>query len=307
MPEKPDPKGLAGLPTRTLATLSGIEVAILGASEASPYVLGEPSHAAGAPAAIRRASQLFAAQLNQFDFDLGRVLAPKDAAPRIADLGDIPTNAWDPEGNRARITEAVRRVLAAGARPLVLGGDDSVPIPVFAAFAGRGPITIVQIDAHVDWGDDIRKNPLGYGSTMRRASEMPHITAMVQVGIRGLGSGTPDQMDDARAWGSRIVSARDLRRNGPAPVLGMIPEATPVLLSIDCDGLDPSVLPAVNMPTPGGLDMLELTELLAGIALRAPVVGCNLVELVPAKDPTGLSATVAARIALTALGSMLPP
>ena len=305
MTGKPPPT-FAGLPTRTLDTLHGIAIAILGASDASPYVAGETSHAAPAPAAIRHASQLFAAQLKQYDFDLASALLRSDAdEARIGDFGDIPTNPADAEGNRARITEAVRRVLDAGAKPLVLGGDDSVPIPVFAAFEGHGPLTIVQIDAHVDWGRTIRDNPLGYGSPMRRASEMPWFTGMVQVGMRGLGSGMADQMDDARAWGSHIVTARALRRAGVAPVLDLVPRGVPVVLSIDCDGLDPSVLPAVNMPTPGGLDMIELTELLQGVATRAPIAGCNLVELVPARDPSGLSSTVAARIALTVLGLML--
>ena len=94
--------------------------------------------------------------------------------------------------------------------PVVLGGDDSVPIPVFAAYEGRGPLCIVQVDAHVDWGDVIKGNPFGYGSTMRRAAELPWITGMVQVGIRGLGSGTADQIEDAKAWGliDEILAAR---------------------------------------------------------------------------------------------------
>lgn len=291
---------------RTLDALHGIGVAILGASDASPYVSGESSHAAPATASIRKASQLFAAQLKQYDFDLGGALLRSDAdEARIGDFGDIPTDPADAAGNRARITAAVKGVLDAGAKPLILGGDDSVPIPVFAAFEGRGPLTMVQVDAHVDWGDNIRHNPFGYGSPMRRASEMPWFTGIVQVGMRGLGSGMADQMDDARAWGSHIVTARALRRGGVGPVLDLVPRGVPVVLSIDCDGMDPSVLPAVNMPTPGGLDVVELTELLAGVAARAPIIGCNLVELVPAKDPSGLSATVAARIALTALGLML--
>ena len=298
--------GFAGLPRRTLDTLPGTAVAILGAADASPYVPGQPSHAAPAPNAIRHASQLFAAQLKQYDFDLGGALLRTDAdAHRLGDFGTIPTDPADPPGNRAHITAAVRQILDAGARPLILGGDDSVPIPVLTAFEHHGPLTVVQVDAHVDWGRTIRGNPLGYGSTMRRASEMPWVAAMVQVGMRGLGSGMADQMDDARAWGSQIVTARALRQRGIAPVLDLVPRGRPVVLSIDCDGLDPSILPAVNMPTPGGLDMIQLTELIEGVAARAPIIGCTLVELAPAKDPSGLSATIAARIALTALGFML--
>ena len=301
-----------GLPAIAPSDLHAARVAVLGADEASPYVAGQASHAAGGPAAIRAASELFRLQLKQFDFDIDGTLVadPEKGLPglvgieALCDQGDVPTDAGDPAGNRARIRAAVRAVLEAGAAPLMLGGDDSVPIPVLAAFEGRGPLTILQIDAHVDWGDVVRGNPLGYGSTMRRASEMGHVAGMVQVGMRGLGSGLVEQIDQARAWGSRIVPMPALRAGGVAAALEMLPAGGDIFISVDCDGLDPAVLPAVNMPTPGGLVMVDVTALLTGAARRGRVVGGCLVELVPAKDPDGRSATVAARIALTMLAVM---
>ncbi len=293
----------AGLPARGLDALQGARVAIFGADEGSPYVTGQTSHAAGAPAAIRAASQLFAKQVKQYDFDLGGVLPDG-----VMDAGDLQTDANDAAGNRARIEAATRAVLRAGAAPMLLGGDDSVPIPFFRAFEGRGPLTIVQVDAHVDWGDVIRGNPVGYGSTMRRAAENPWVAEMVQVGIRGLGSGTADQLEAARAFGHRLFTAAAVRRDGLGPVLQAIPPGADCLFSIDCDGLDPAVLPAVEMPTPGGLDMVEVTALLQGVAARGRIVGCALVELVPKRDDAhGMSALVASRIALTAAGLMARP
>lgn len=289
------------LPARPL---DGMAVALLGAAHGTPYVKGEHSHAAGGAAAIRAAAQLFAKQLQQFDWDIDATWS-KRWLERATDLGDIPTDPSDAPGNRARITQAVRGVLEAGAVPILLGGDDSVPIPAFAAYEGRGPLSILQVDAHADWGDVVRHNPLGYGSTMRRASEHPWIAGMVQVGMRGLGSGTPDQLATARAWGAQLVTARELRKAGTEAVAARIPQGAAILLSIDCDGLDPSILPGVNMPTPGGLDMQELTSLLQAVARRGRIAGCNLVELAPARDPTGRSATVAARIALTVMGLVL--
>ena len=289
-----------------------LRVALLGISEASPYIPGQSSHAAAAPAAIRAASELFRLQLAQYDFDLAATLladperpttGPALATPgQLTDLGDIPTNAGDPAGNRARITAKIRTLLEAGIAPLILGGDDSVPIPVLAAFENHAPLTILQIDAHLDWGDVVRGNPFGYGSTMRRASEMPWVRGMVQIGMRGLGSGTADQLDDARAWGSHIVPMPELRRHGLAAALDHLPEGGNLVVSIDCDGLDPSILPAVNMPTPGGLDMVDLTTLLIAAAARCRLIAATLVELAPDRDPTGLSATTAARIALTLMG-----
>lgn len=293
----------AGLPSRTLSDLAGVRLAIVGASDASPYEAGIPSHSAGAPAAIRKASQLFAKQLEQVDFDTGATLVASPAdRDAIADCGDVPTDPADPEGNRDRIAAAVRTILEAGAVPIVLGGDDSVPIPGFRGFEGRGPFTVVQVDAHVDWGDVIRGNPFGYGSTMRRAAELPWITGMVQVGIRGYGSGPAPQHADARAWGSRIVTMRDVRRDGLGAVADAIPRGAECLVAIDCDGLDPTVIPAVGMPTPGGLAYADLLDLLTALAERGRIAGAFLVELVPTKDPSGLSALTAARIALTLMG-----
>ena len=293
----------AGLPIRALDALQGARVAVLGIADASPYARGRASHAACAPRAIRAGSALFATQIGQYDFDLRAPFLKQDnRSPALVDVGDLPTDPAEPEANRTAITDAVRRILAAGAVPVVLGGDDSVPIPVFAAYEGQGPFTIVQVDAHVDWGDVIKGNPYGYGSTMRRSAELPWITGMVQVGIRGLGSGTADQIEDARAWGSRIVTATDLRRHGMKLAIEQIPEGSDCLLSIDCDGIDPAVMPAVNMPTPGGPDYGDILELLQGLAGRARIRGVNLVEFVPDRDPGGLAALTAARLVASAIG-----
>ena len=303
-----DRSTFAGLPAAPLHALGGAQVAILGADHGSPYKPGEASHAAGGPAALRRGSQLFAKQLTQFDFDLGYALlrAPDDR--RIVDCGDLALDPADAAANRASITTAVRGLLDAGAVPVVLGGDDSVPIPVFAAYEGRGPITMIQVDAHVDWGDEIMGNRLGYGSPMRRASEMPWIANMVQVGIRGLGSGTADQHDDARAWGSHIFTMHEIRAHGMAAALQHVPQGGACFVTIDFDGMDPSVVPAVNMPTPGGLLYQDVLDLLHGVARRGRIVGATLVEFVPARDDAhGLAAVTTARIALSTIGLIAAP
>ena len=92
---------------------------------------------------------------------------------RVLDAGDIATSLTTPRENRDAIEAAVRGVLKAGATPLVLGGDDSVPIPVLAAYEQHGPIWIVQVDAHIDWRDERSGERMGWSSPMRRASEMP--------------------------------------------------------------------------------------------------------------------------------------
>ncbi len=297
----------AALPAADLDSVGSPTIVLFGASEATPYDPAEPSHSADAPAAIRIASREFARQLGQLDFDLGFAPFPDpDDARGVVDVGDIATSPDDATGNRERIEAATRTVLAAGAVPIVLGGDDSVPIPVAAGFADAGPLTIVQIDAHVDWGDVIRDEPLGYGSPMRRLAEMPHITGMIQVGIRGLGSGGAWQIADARDWGSRIVTSYDLLRHGIDAAIAQVPAGGRYLISIDCDGIDPAAFPAVAMPTPGGLRYEEVVLLLRGLAERGTIAGLVLAEYVPARDdPHRLCATMAARIAAVTMGLVL--
>lgn len=293
----------AKLPAADFDCLTGVTAAVLGVAEASPYKLGTASHSANAPAALRRASAGFAEQLRQLDFDLGRPLFGAEGETfGMVDCGDVDTASNDPEGNRARITRAVRQILDAGAVPVVLGGDDSVPIPVLRAYEGRS-LTVLQIDAHADWGDIIQENPLGYGSPMRRASEMSWINGMVQIGIRGLGSGEAWQIRDAKAWGSQLIESRQFHAHGVGAALATIYANADVLITIDCDGIDPAVLPAVNMPTPGGLTYEDMMAILHGVAAKARIAGFILTELVPERDdPYKLSTLTAARIVSVALG-----
>ena len=162
---------------------------------------------------------------------------------------------------------------------------------------------MLQIDAHADWGDVIQGNPFGYGSPMRRASEMPWVTGMVQIGMRGLGSGDAWQIRDAKTWGSHLVESRRFHAEGVEAALAYIAPGSEVLISIDCDGLDPAVLPAVNMPTPGGLTYEDMMAILHGAAAKARIAGFMLTELVPERDDTyKLSALTAARLVSVALG-----
>ncbi|SOB87522.1 agmatinase [Sphingomonas guangdongensis] len=288
-------------PAARLDDLRGAHAVVVGASEATPYA-DQPSHAARAPAAIRDASIGFAAQLAHHDFDLDGTMPTGG----IVDVGDVPTKVDTPAENRLAIEQAVALIVTAGAMPVVLGGDDSVPIPALAGFAGERQIEVLQIDAHADWGDRVRGNPLGYGSTMRRASEMAHVTGMVQVGLRGLGSGKAWQIEDARAWGSQLVTAREFRRKGAAATAARLTPGARVVISLDCDGIDPAVFPAVAMPTPGGLSYDDVIDLLHATAERATIAGIIVAEHVPDRDDARRrSAAIAARIACVAMGLAL--
>ena len=180
----------------------------------------------------------------------------------------------------------------------------SVPIPFHRAFAGHGPLAILQVDAHIDWRDAIGGERHGYSSTMRRASELGCVKAMVQVGARGVGSARREEVEAALAWGARILTAEQVRGCGPEAVLAGLPADLPVLIAVDCDAFDPAALPAVNAPTPGGLWFHELAALVRRVAAARRIAGFSLVELAPAADPHGISATVAARLVLNLIGTI---
>jgi agmatinase len=217
------------------------------------------------------------------------------------DLGDLPYGD-DAAANRETIRSAVSAILDRGAVPLVLGGDDSVPIPMLQAFEGRGKFTIVQVDAHIDWRDEVDGERWGLSSTMRRASEMDHIERIIQVGARNIGSARPQDLADAKAWGAQFFTARDVARDGLQPVLNAIPAGSNVIICFDCDALDPSIMPAVIGRAAGGLGYWQAVELMTGIAEKSRIAGFDLVEFMPAQDVDGLGALTAHRIVATAMG-----
>lgn len=281
---------------------AGADVVVIGAAHATPYAPGRPSHAAEAPGAIRAALGWYGADTARWDFDAD---APLLGGATMVDVGDVPGDLHDGAANRERIAAAVGRVLDSGAVPLVLGGDDSVPIPVLEAYAGRGDLTIVQVDAHIDWRDEVDGVTHGYSSTMRRASEMGHVTRIVQIGARGPGSARAEEVAAARAWGALLHTARAVHARGVAPALEAVAEGSDVFLAIDVDGIDPAVVPGVILPAFGGLGYQQLLDVILGVAARARIVGVNFVEYVPARDPAGTGAKAIARLASVAVAAIM--
>jgi agmatinase len=288
-----------GVPAAALGDLDDVDVAIIGAPCATPYGSIGP-YSKDAPAAIRSASKPYSRNRHHHNFDLdGEALG---SAARVVDLGDVEWSATDFEANRSRIREACAAVLNAGAVPVVFGGDDSIPIPVVQAYADRGPLTIVQIDAHIDWRDEVQGERWGLSSTMRRSSELAHVGEMIQIGQRGVGSARPSDVADAKARGVHLFSAHEVHRNGVAAAVERVPRGGNVLITIDADGLDPAVIPAVLAREPGGLSYFEAIEIIDGVAARATIAGFDIVEVVPDVDVSGIGALTAFRLAAHAIG-----
>jgi agmatinase len=291
-----------GLPRADLAAPAA-DVVILGADGCTPY--GSVGHyCAGGPAAIRAAAAAYAANLGHMNFDIGGpVEGLGDRRLRIADAGDVPVSATDGAANRAVLAQAVGQVLDAGAVPVLIGGDDSLPIPMLQAYAARGRrIVILQVDAHIDWRDEVQGERWGLSSTMRRASEMAGIERIVQVGQRGIGSARMADVADARAWGVEFVSGREVQQGGLARAIGLIPEGSEVVICLDWDALDPAIMPAVIGRTAGGLSFGQALDLIEGVAGRARIAGLALTEFMPAQDIGGMGAMTAAQLVAAALG-----
>jgi agmatinase len=293
-----------GLPHAAVADLRDRSpkpcAAILGAPCATPYA-SVGAYCAAAPRAVRSTMAAYSANLAHMDFDLGGPIFPTPSVTAV-DCGDLDWSEADAQGNRTRIREATAAILAAGIVPVLVGGDDSVPIPFLEAFAAQGPITIVQVDAHIDWRDEVQGERLGLSSTMRRASEMGHVQRIIQVGQRAIGSARPSDWTDAVAAGVAFVPAREVHAAGIAPVLALVPEGSRVVVAFDVDALDPAIMPGVIGPAPGGLTYWQAVELLHGIAARATIAGFDIVEYLPERDPHETGALTAGRLIVNVLG-----
>lgn len=287
-----------------LATGSA-DVAILGIPFGVAYPTpGLTTGCADAPAAVRARSQRLARFADHHDFDLDGPMLVGSPPLRIVDAGDVAGSAEDGPRNATRAEAAVGALLEAGAVPIVIGGDDSVPIPVLRAYGGRGPLTVVQVDAHLDFRDEVAGVRDGYSSPMRRAAEMDHVDRIIQVGLRGVGSARTSDVADARAAGNTLVTAGELRERGVAWLVDELAADASVFITFDLDGLDPSVAPAVSGTSPGGLSYDEACELLAGIGARCRVVGAAFTELAPALDHNDLSALVVVRLVMRLLAAI---
>ena len=285
-------KGFLDLPFADAENTDHADIVFLGAPIATPYAsVGSYCH--DAPDAVRSAFG-WPGVLDHHDFDIGSTLLPDGI--NAVDWGNLACSDNDYSHNRDLIRRQVGCALDKGAVPIVVGGDDSTPIPVLQAYERHGPVTVVQFDAHIDWRDEVAGEHFGLSSNMRRASEMSWVTDMIQIGARGLGSARPGDHADALAWGVKFFPMRAVRQSTTEQLLASIPAGSRVFINFDIDVMDPAVVPAVIGPAPGGFDYWTVVELLTAMASRATIVGFNLAELMPANDSGGRGALVAARI-----------
>jgi agmatinase len=309
MSEKPDLAALFG--AQDSSTFLGLEkcddlddisepIALIGAPCATPYNSVGP-YCKDAPRALRQAISSLTANIDRHNFDLGGPIFPKGSG-RAVDCGDLGFDENDSALNRSIIKNAVQKILLQNAIPIVIGGDDSIPIPMLEAFEGKGPITILQLDAHIDWRKSHMDEDKGLSSTMRRASEMEHVERIIQVGARGIGSAHSDDYQDALDWGAHFITAYDLHKNGLEQVFDLIPKGSDIIICLDADVLDPSIVPGVIGRASGGLSYYQTLDLIKGAAQKGRINAIDFVEYMPDVDVDQLGALTVSRLIAATMG-----
>jgi agmatinase len=282
-----------------------VDVAIIGA----PYDDGV-THRSGArfgPRAIREA-QYTSGSINAFQSEV----QPFEVLT-VVDAGDANLVPGVPSRGHAMIFRKVREVAAAGAIPIVLGGDHSITWPsatAVAEVAQPGRIGIVHFDAHADTADSDRGQLAGHGTPMRRLIVSGAVSGrnFVQVGLRGYWP-SPEVFAWMRDQGLRWHTMAEIEERGPEAVIGDAitealdgPEA--IYLSIDIDVLDPGLAPGTGTPEPGGLLTRELLRAIGRIVEAVPLAGMDIVEVSPPYDQAETTAMAANRCALSAITAL---
>ncbi|HEX4035008.1 MAG TPA: arginase family protein [Solirubrobacteraceae bacterium] len=302
--EKPDFAGLLTFAgqryTEDPAELTGVDVAIVGAP--TDDLVSDRPGTRFAPRAIRAASappgRHLVAGIDAFE------------ALRVIDYGDAAVLPADAPASHAAIAHTVGEVVAAGAIPVVLGGDHSIAEPdIGAVAAARGPVGLVHFDAHTDTGTQVFGVERSHGTGMYRLVEAGAVDGAryVQIGLRGYWPG-----EEAFAWqaqhGIRSFFMEDVRRESIEDVVGRALVAVgsgPVFLSIDIDVLDPAFAPGTGTPEPGGMSVADLLWAVRRLGFELDVVGAEVVEVIPtavgSADITALAAERSVRELLTGI------
>ena len=274
----------------------GLDVALLGV----PYD-GGVSYRTGArfgPRAVREQSSLIrpwnpVLKVHPFD------------RLRVADCGDVDVVPISIERTHAAIEAKIDAVLTAGARPVSIGGDHSITLPILRALARRhGPLGVVHFDAHPDTWDEYFGSKLFHGTPFRRAIEEGLIDPrrMIQVGIRGPLYG-PEDFAFHDQHGLEVLRIEPIKEQGLAWAASRLARLRggPLYCSFDIDALDPAYAPATGTPEVGGLTSWEALSLVRALA-GASLVGADIVEVSPPYDGPGqITSLLAANLAFELL------
>ena len=221
---------------------------------------------------------------------------------RWADCGDVEVAPTVPSLTNERVTAAVKNIREQKAFPVVIGGDHSITVPVLKAMADVPSLMIVHFDAHLDtWTSD--PGNIDHSSPIRRSAMLPNVKKIVQIGMRGLANDM-EATENARKIGSQVITTEAIRRKGIEWAIAQIPKADYIYVTLDVDVMDPSVTPGTGTYEPGGLKFEEIDQFLMAIPSKGKLVGFDVVEVNPLRDPSGRTGQTAARLILDFLGAI---
>ena len=258
---------------------------------------GQPGERYG-PRDLRENSQEYAHELTDgfYYIDGDRTMLK---GKHWVDVGDVVVYPTVPAETGEKITTAVKKILAKKSFPIILGGDHSITFPVIRAF--DVPLTVVHIDAHLDTWNGAKGN-LDHASWVLRVAKLPSVKKIVQLGMRGIAN-DQEAAGNAKALGTKIVTGEEIHRRGVSAAIDAIPRSENIYVTFDVDSMDPTLAPGTGTLEPGGLNFAEIDELLKQIPSKGKLVGLDIVEVNPYRDPSGRTAQTAIRLMVDLLAA----
>ncbi len=213
--------------------------------------------------------------METFDPELKREIC--DAG--IHTTPEVEPVAKSPEAMAVRVTEVIGQVLFAGKIPIMLGGEHSITFGAVCAALKmdlKGPLSVLQLDAHTDLRESYGGSRFGHGNVARRMSELPGVQ-ITQVGLRST------SFDEFHSVPSNVTQfwCEDVLRDFPQALEAVVESLQEnVYISFDVDVCDPSWIPDTGTPEPGGLSFYQVRDILRLVCARRRVVGMDCVELI---------------------------
>ncbi|CAM2185891.1 Guanidinobutyrase [Paraburkholderia sacchari] len=237
-------------------------------------------------------------------YNMATRAAPFDSL-QVADIGDVAINPYNLADSITRIEHAYDAILEHDCRPITLGGDHTITLPILRAIHRKhGPVGLIHVDAHADVNDTMFGEKIAHGTPFRRAVEegLLDCNRVVQIGLRGTGYEAED-FDWCRQQGFRVVQAEECWNQSLEPLMEEVRarvQGGPVYLSFDIDGIDPAYAPGTGTPEIAGLTVPQALEIIRG-TWGIDIVGADLVEVAPPYDPFGTTALLGANLAFEML------
>jgi len=232
-------------------------------------------------------------------YNMATGAAPFDSI-NVADIGDVAINTFNLLDAVRIIESAYDDILGFDIRPLTLGGDHTVTLPILRAMRKKyGKVGLIHVDAHADVNDEMFGEKIAHGTTFRRAVEEDLLDCqrVVQIGLRATSYGA-DDFNWGRRQGFRVVQAEECWHQSLVPLMAEVREQVgsgPVYLSFDIDGIDPAFAPGTGTPEIGGLTTIQGLEIVRGCQ-GLDLVGGDLMEVSPPYDTTGSTSLLAANL-----------